>query len=75
MLSHGYGSASQSRPAVIGDAELSQLVIMHPEAFLACPSAHAGCPIIFKRLANGVVGMNAVGMLRTNAWLLLWWSA
>jgi len=70
VLSHGYGSASQSQPAVIGDAELSQLVIIYPEAFLACPSAHAGCSVIFKRLADGAVGMDAVGMPRTDAWLL-----
>ena len=43
---------------------------MHREAFLACPSAHAGCSAGFKRLASvlekrvqladGVVGMDAV---------------
>ena len=83
--SHGYGSGSHSPPAVIGDAELSQLVFMHREAFLACPSAHAGCSASFKdlasilerrvRLANGGVGMDAVGMLRTEAWLLSGWGA
>src|SRR5216683_3552858 len=77
---HGYGSGAQSSPAVIGDAELSQLVFMHRAAFLACPSAHAGCSASFKglasvlekrvQLADGVVGMDAVGMLRTEAWLL-----
>ena len=53
---------------------------MHREAFLACPSAHAGCSASFKglasvlekrvQLADGVVGMDAVGMLRTDVWLL-----
>ena len=82
---HGYGSGAQSPPAIIGDAELSQLVFMHRAAFLACPSAHAGCSASFKGLASvlekrvqltdGVVGMDAVGMLRTEAWLLSGWSA
>jgi hypothetical protein len=81
---YGYGNASQS-PAVIGDAELSQLVFMHREAFLASPSAHAGCSTSFRGLATilekrvqlpgGAVGMDAVGMLRTEAWLLSGWSA
>jgi hypothetical protein len=83
--SHGYGSGSQSSPTVIGDAELSQLVFMHREAFLANPSAHAGCSASFKGLASilekrvqltdGDVGMQAVGMLRSEAWLLSGWSA
>jgi hypothetical protein len=84
---HGYGGAggSQSAPTVIGDAELSQLVFMHREAFLASPSAHAGCSASFKGLASilekrvqltdGGVGMDAVGMLRTEAWLLSGWGA
>ena len=82
---HGYGSGSQSQPTVIGDAELSQLVFMHREAFLASPSAHAGCSASFKGLASilekrvqltdGGVGMDAVGMLRTEAWLLSGWGA
>lgn len=69
----------------IGDAELSQLVFAHREAFLACPSAHAGCSAGFKGLAShfekraqpmdGSIGMDAVGMLRTEAWLLSGWSA
>ena len=81
---HGYGNASQS-PAVIGDAELSQLVFMHREAFLASPSAHAGCSTSFKGLAtilekrvqlpDAGVGMDVVGMLRTEAWLLSGWSS
>lgn len=84
---HGYGggSESQSAPTVIGNAELSQLVFMHREAFLASPSAHAGCSASFKglasilekrvQLADGGVGMDAVGMLRSEAWLLSGWSA
>jgi len=81
---HGYGNASQS-PAAIGDAELSQLVFMHREAFLASPSAHAGCSTSFKGLAtilekrvqlpDAGVGMDVVGMLRTEAWLLSGWSS
>jgi len=58
---------------------------MHREAFLASPSAHAGCSTSFKGLATilekrvqlpgGAVGMDVVGMLRTEAWLLSGWSA
>jgi hypothetical protein len=59
---------------------------MHREAFLACPSAHTGCSASFKGLASllerrvqqpagGSLGMDAVGMLRTEAWLLSGWSA
>ena len=69
----------------MGDAELSQLIFMRREAFLACPSAHAGCSASFRsltsvlekqvELADGVVGMDAVSMLRTEAWLLSGWSA
>jgi hypothetical protein len=69
----------------MGDAELSQLVFMTHEVFLACPSAHAGCSANFRglasvlgkraELADGVVGMDAVSMLRTEAWLLSGWSA
>jgi len=66
------------------NAELSQLVFSHREAFLACPSAHRGCSTGFKglasilekaQLADGSVGMDVVGMLRTEAWLLSGWSA
>lgn len=72
-------------PQTVGDGELSQLVFTHREAFLACPSAHAGCSAGFKGLASllekrvqvrgGSLGMDAVGMLRTEAWLLSGWSA
>jgi len=58
---------------------------MHREAFLVSPSAHAGCSASFKGLASilekrvqltdGGVGMDAVGMLRTEAWLLSGWGA
>ena len=61
----------------VGDCELSQLVFTHRQAFLACPSAHAGCSAGFRGLAslleqriqvtNGSLGMDAVGMLRTEA--------
>ncbi|KAH9980464.1 hypothetical protein BJV74DRAFT_856841 [Russula compacta] len=78
---HNLGDGSLA----IGDAELSQLVFAHREAFLACPSAHTGCSAGFKGLAShfekraqpvhGSVGMDAVGMLRTEAWLLSGWSA
>lgn len=65
----------------IGDAELSQLVFMHREAFMTCRSAHTGCSQSFKELAfffekrmqrpaGGSLGMDAVGMLRAEAWLL-----
>jgi len=67
------------------DAELSQLVFSHREAFMACPSAHRGCSAGFKGLASvldkqaqlvdGSIGMDVVGMLRTEAWLLSGWSA
>ncbi|KAI9507323.1 hypothetical protein F5148DRAFT_1285345 [Russula earlei] len=78
---HSFGG----EPHAIGDAELSQLVFSHREAFLACPSAHAGCSTGFKGLASvlekraqiedGSVGMDVVGMLRTEAWLLSGWGA
>ena len=81
-----YHGGSVNAAQTIGDAELSQLVFMHREAFLACPSAHTGCSASFKGLASllerriqqpasGSLGMDAVGMLRTEAWLLSGWSA
>ncbi|KAI0248903.1 hypothetical protein BJV78DRAFT_1232371 [Lactifluus subvellereus] len=80
-LCHGLGEG----PQTVGDGELSQLVFTHREAFLVCPSAHAGCSAGLKGLASllekrvqvrgGSLGMDAVGMLRTEAWLLSGWSA
>ncbi|KAH9978440.1 hypothetical protein BJV77DRAFT_967743 [Russula vinacea] len=81
-----YHGGSVNAAQTIGDAELSELVFMHREAFLACPSAHTGCSASFKGLASllerrvqqpagGSLGMDAVGMLRTEAWLLSGWSA
>ena len=81
-----YHGGSTDAAQNIGDAELSQLVFMHREAFLACPSAHTGCSASFTGLASllerrlqepagGSLGMDAVGMLRTEAWLLSGWSA
>lgn len=80
-----YHGTSVDAAQAIGDAELSQLVFMHRAAFLECPSAHAGCSASFtglaslleKRLqqpAGGSLGMDAVGMLRTEAWYLSGWS-
>ncbi|KAH9970567.1 hypothetical protein BGW80DRAFT_558732 [Lactifluus volemus] len=78
---HGLGEGRKT----IGDGDLSQLVFTHRQAFLACPSAHAGCSAGFKGLAtllengvqitNGNLGIDAVGMLRTEAWLLSGWGA
>ncbi|KAI0280299.1 hypothetical protein BGY98DRAFT_964835 [Russula aff. rugulosa BPL654] len=82
-----YHGTSVDAAQAIGDAELSQLVFMHRAAFLECPSAHAGCSASFtglaslfeKRLeqpAGGSLGsMDAVGMLRTEAWYLSGWSS
>ncbi|KAF8501784.1 hypothetical protein F5888DRAFT_1801289 [Russula emetica] len=81
-----YHGTSVYAAQAIGDAELSQLVFMHRAAFLECPSAHAGCSASFKGLASllekriqqpagGSLGMDAVGMLRTEAWYLSGWSA
>ncbi|KAI0283508.1 hypothetical protein BC826DRAFT_1059966 [Russula brevipes] len=77
---HSSGNGSET----IDDAELSQLVFTHREAFLASPSAHTGCSAGFKGLASllekraqpadGSIGMDTVGMLRTEAWLLSGWS-
>lgn len=64
----------------VSDNELSQLIFAHREAFLSCPSAHAGCSAGFKVLASHLeklaqpmdsgAGMDVVRMLRTEAWLL-----
>lgn len=64
----------------VSDIELSQLIFAHREAFLSCPSAHAGCSAGFKVLASHLeklaqpmdsgAGMDVVRMLRTEAWLL-----
>lgn len=81
-----YHGTSVDAAQAIGDAELSQLVFMHRAAFLECPSAHAGCSASFTGLASllekriqqpagGSLGMDAVGMLRTEAWYLSGWSA
>jgi hypothetical protein len=81
-----YHGTSVDAAQAIGDVELSQLVFMHRAAFLECPSAHAGCSASFtglaslleKRLqqpAGGSLGMDAVGMLRTEAWYLSGWSS
>ncbi|KAI9442047.1 hypothetical protein BJY52DRAFT_463325 [Lactarius psammicola] len=70
----------------VSDGELSQLIFAHREAFLSCPSAHAGCSAGFGILASllekfarptdgGGVGMDVVRMLRTEAWLLSGLSA
>jgi len=75
---HGYGSGAQSPPAIIGDAELSQLVFMHRAAFLACSASFKGLASVLEKrvqLVDGVVGMDAEGMLRTEAWLLSGWGA
>ena len=82
-----YHGTSVDAAQAIGDAELSQLVFMHRAAFLERPSAHAGCSASFTGLASllekrriqqpagGSLGMDAVGMLRTEAWYLSGWSA
>ncbi|KAH8991177.1 hypothetical protein EDB92DRAFT_1861317 [Lactarius akahatsu] len=69
----------------VSDCELSQLIFAHREAFLSCPSAHAGCSAGFGVLASllekfaqptdGGSGMDVVRMLRTEAWLLSGLSA
>ncbi|KAH8976576.1 hypothetical protein EDB86DRAFT_3024038 [Lactarius hatsudake] len=69
----------------VSDCELSQLIFAHREAFLSCPSAHAGCSAGFGVLASllekfaqptdGGIGMDVVRMLRTEAWLLSGLSA
>lgn len=69
----------------VSDCELSQLIFAHREAFLSCPSAHAGCSAGFGVLASllekfaqptdGGIGMDLVRMLRTEAWLLSGLSA
>ncbi|KAN0113460.1 hypothetical protein V8E52_007741 [Russula decolorans] len=80
-----YHGTSVDAAQAIGDAELSQLVFMHRAAFLESPSAHAGCSASFTGLASllekriqqpagGSLGMDAVGMLRTEAWYLSGWS-
>ena len=69
----------------VSDDELSQLIFRHREAFLSCPSAHAGCSAGFNVLASlleklaqpmeGGAGMDVVRMLRTESWLLSGLSA
>lgn len=58
----------------VSDGELSQLVFAHREAFLSCPSAHAGCSAGFGVLASllekTAQPVDVVRMLRTEAWLL-----
>ncbi|KAI9429827.1 hypothetical protein H4582DRAFT_2064594 [Lactarius indigo] len=76
---------SDSVAGHVSDCELSQLIFAHREAFLSCPSAHAGCSAGFNVLASllekfaqptdGGVGMDVVRMLRTEAWLLSGLSA
>ncbi|KAH9033217.1 hypothetical protein EDB83DRAFT_2525493 [Lactarius deliciosus] len=67
----------------VSDCELSQLIFAHREAFLSCPSAHAGCSAGFGVLASLLEkfaqptdgGIGVVRMLRTEAWLLSGLSA
>ncbi|KAF8268468.1 hypothetical protein EI94DRAFT_1727596 [Lactarius quietus] len=79
---HGLGDAVAGH---VNDSELSQLVFAHREAFLSCPSAHAGCSAGFNILASLLeklaqpmesgAGVDVVRMLRTEAWLLSGLSA
>ncbi|KAN0132360.1 hypothetical protein V8E53_009786 [Lactarius tabidus] len=74
---HGLSDAVAGR---VSDSELSQLIFAHREAFLSCPSAHAGCSAGFNVLASlleklaqpmdGSAGIDVVRTLRTEAWLL-----
>ena len=80
-----YHGLSDTVAGHVSDSELSQLVFSHREAFLSCPSAHAGCSAGFHVLASlleklaqpmdGSAGMDVVRMLRTEAWLLSGLSA